>query len=67
MEVAKELSIKEKRAQLIEHMLSAVEDEFNDRGRRNEFIESIRDQFDKEGWLSDGQIEGLRKFYNNAK
>lgn len=57
---------RKERAVLIEHMLSAVEAEFEDRGRSHKFIESIREQFDNSGWLTDGQLEALRKFYANA-
>lgn len=58
--------IKKERAKLIEHMLDTVEAEFSDRGRTNRFIESLREQFDTQGWLSDNQLEALRKFYRNA-
>lgn len=51
---------------LIEHMLSAVEAELQDRGRENTFIESIRHQFDTQGWLSQNQVEALRKFYERS-
>ncbi len=54
------------RAKLIEHMLDGVEAEFEDRGKSNSFIESLREQFDNSGWLSDKQLEALRKFYENA-
>lgn len=57
---------REERAKLIEHMLGAVEDELTDSNRSNDFIESLRDQFDRRGWLSDKQIEALRKFYSRA-
>lgn len=33
------------RAVLIEHMLSEVEADLESRGRHNEFIESLREQF----------------------
>lgn len=56
----------DERSRLIEHMLSAVEDEMSDKGRSNAFIESLRDQFDRKAWLSDKQIEALSKFYARA-
>lgn len=58
--------MKAERKKLITHMLESVEAEFSDRGRSNTFIESIREQFDNVGWLSDNQLEALRKFYANA-
>lgn len=57
---------REKRAELIEHMLTTVEDDLNERGRPNQFIEDIRDQFDKTGWLTDKQIAALRNFYERC-
>lgn len=56
----------EERKKLIKHMLESVEAEFADRGRSNRFIESLREQFDRSGWLTDNQLEALRKFYANA-
>lgn len=60
----------QERKKLIEHMLSAVESEFADRCRTSvgalRFIESLREQFDNQGWLSENQLEALRKFYANA-
>lgn len=55
---------REERAKLIEHMLTGVEESLSERKRQNEFIESIRDQFDKVGWLTEGQYQGLEKFYD---
>ncbi len=57
------LKKREERAKLIEHMLSSVEDDLDGRRKHNAFIESIRDQFDKTSWLTDKQMEALRKFY----
>lgn len=57
---------KDECAALIETMLQAVESELSDRSRTNEFIESLRDQFDRRAWLSDKQIEALMKFYDRA-
>lgn len=57
---------RDERARLIEHWLTCVEDEMTDKGRSNEFVESLRDQFDRKGWLSDKQIEALKKFYVRA-
>lgn len=54
---------KDERAALIEHQLTAVEDDLADKGKDNEFIISIRDQFDRKGTLSDRQMEALEKFY----
>ena len=48
---------------LIEHMLSEVEADLEQKGRENEFIESLRSQVDA-GWtLTAKQVEALRKFY----
>lgn len=57
---------KDERAALIDHMLTAVEGELFEKKRQNEFIESLRDQFDKNDDLSDKQIEALRKFYDRV-
>ena len=54
---------KDERAKLIEHMLGEVEGHLDDLHRTNDFIESIRDQFDRWGTLTDNQIEAVRKFY----
>jgi NADH:ubiquinone oxidoreductase subunit E len=53
-------------AKLIEHMLSSVEDDLEGRRRKNAFIESLREQFDRSGWLTPNQLEALRKFYANV-
>ena len=57
---------KTERVQLIEHMLSEVEDSLYERKQTNEFIESIREQFDARGDLSDKQIDALRRFYDRV-
>lgn len=59
-------SDKDERAKLIETMLCAVEDELSDGSRTNEFIESLRDQFDRKGFMTDSQMRGLQKFYRRA-
>ena len=51
---------------LIRHMLCEVEYDLEDKGRRNSFIESLREQFEIRGTLSDKQVEALRKFYDNV-
>lgn len=48
---------KEERACLIEQQLTAVEDHLSEQGKDNEFIISIRDQFDRLGSLTDRQSE----------
>lgn len=48
----------------IEHQLACVEESLADKCQDNEFIESIRDQFDERGDLSDRQIDALSKFYD---
>jgi NADH:ubiquinone oxidoreductase subunit E len=58
--------LQKERAKLIEHMLCGVEDEMADRGRSNDFIESLRAQFDKDGWLTEKQLQALHKFYERA-
>ncbi len=50
--------------QLIEHMLSEIESHLEQKGRTNEFIESIREQFDARGGLSDKQIDAVLSFYD---
>lgn len=57
--------IKSEECKLIEYMLEEVETHFEDRKQTNEFIESIREQYDNRGWLSAKQIEALRRFYEN--
>lgn len=52
-----------KQARLIETMLSEVESHLEQQGKPNDFIEDIRNKFTASGWLTEGQIEGLRKFY----
>jgi hypothetical protein len=56
----------DERARHIEHMLSVVEAEFEDSGRGNEFVDNLRDQFDRTARLTDKQILALRKFYRRA-
>lgn len=53
-------------SKLIEHMLSEVEAHFEEKGRQNDFIESLREQFNERGKLSEKQVEALRKFYENV-
>lgn len=57
---------KDECAALIETMLQAVEADIDEYRRPNEFIESLRDQFDRRGWLSDKQVEALMKFYDRV-
>lgn len=54
------------RAKLIKHMLITVEDALEKRGRKVHFIEILRHQFDRQGWLTENQLEALRKFYANV-
>ncbi len=54
------------RAVLIEHMLGEVEVSLDARGKENRFIESLREQFEGRGDLSDKQIGALRSFYENV-
>lgn len=56
----------DERSLLIEHMLTTVEDSFHDSSSSNEFIEDLRDHFDRRGVLSDKQVEALKKFYRRA-
>lgn len=56
----------EDKAVLIEHMLSEVEDDLYEKKRPNEFIESLREQFDKRRSLSDKQVDALKRFYENV-
>lgn len=53
-------------APLIEHMLTEVEAHLDDKKLANEFIESLRDQFDRRGSLSDKQVAALQKFYDRV-
>lgn len=57
---------REEERKLIEHMLSEVESDLEQKGRSNEFIESLRNQFDSSRSLSDKQTAALRKFYENV-
>jgi hypothetical protein len=52
------------RTKLIEHMMSSIEDHLVEQERTNDFIESLRDQFDVKGYLSEKQFEALEKFYD---
>ncbi len=58
---------KEERSRLIEHLLQAIEEDIDYKGRSNDFIESLRDQFDRRGDLSVKQVEALQKFYRNVE
>lgn len=49
---------------LIEHILSAVEDSLEERDQTNDFIESLREQFNERGSLSERQVDALTKFYD---
>lgn len=57
--------VKQKRDSDIETMLSAIENDLDDKGKSNDFIDSLREQFDTRGSLTENQINALRKFYNN--
>ena len=57
---------KKKRDSDIETMLSAIESDLDDKGKSNDFIESLREQFDTRGTLTENQVNALRKFYNNV-
>lgn len=48
---------------LVEYMLAEVEEDLEAKGDTNDFIESLRSQFNRRGSLSEAQVEGLRKFY----
>lgn len=66
---ASEKTVKEReeeRTQMIEHMLSVVEEDLEEKERCNDFIESLRDQFDRTGFLSERQYEALEKFYERV-
>jgi hypothetical protein len=54
------------RAKLIKHLLDEVESDLDQKGKQNDFIESLRKQFDEKGFLSDKQLEALNKFYANV-
>jgi hypothetical protein len=56
---------RDEQAKFIEHMLSEVESALAEKCQANDFIESIRDQFDKSGWLTQNQTAALGKFYDN--
>jgi hypothetical protein len=58
--------MREELAKLIEHMLTEVEGSLEQGGRTNDFIESLRFQFDKRGTLSERQVEALQKFYDRV-
>ena len=49
---------------LIQQMLSYCEDTLNLTNWEEDFIESIRDQFDERGSLSERQAEILEKIYS---
>lgn len=49
---------------LTEHMLNEVEKSLYENDNQNDFIESLREQFDARGTLSPKQIDALRKFYD---
>lgn len=55
---------RQERLDLIEHMLGEVEDHLYNKKRSNDFIESLREQFDRSLDLSDKQIDALTKFYD---
>lgn len=54
---------KDEGAKLVEHMLTEVEESLEARDQTNDFIESIRGQWQARGSLSENQVEALRKFY----
>ncbi len=47
----------------VAHVLGVVEGALSDSGRSVAFINSIRKQFDKSGWLTVNQLAALMKFY----
>ncbi len=51
---------------LIEHMLSDVEQDFDERGKVNRYVKSLREQFDERGTLSPNQMSKLREMYEDV-
>jgi hypothetical protein len=58
------MSDRERQAVLIEHYLSEIEASLEKKGRTNDFIESLRDQFDRKGHLSEKQVRALESYYD---
>ncbi len=56
----------EDKAKLISFMLEEVEADLQDKGRPNAFIESLREQWDERGTLTEKQVEALRRFYERV-
>lgn len=52
------------RAELIDAMLADVEEDLEHKGQENEFILSLREQFDRQQSLSPKQLAALQKFYD---
>jgi hypothetical protein len=62
--LANPVPIQEDQSKLIEHMLGEIEDSLDAKGRANDFIGSLRDQFDRSGYLSTKQVHALKNFYD---
>ncbi len=60
---AERITKKDAEAANVNRMLNAVEADLEDRDRCNEFIDSIRIQWDKWGSLTQKQVDGLESFY----
>lgn len=56
----------EEQKKLVKHMLEEVEASLQDKNRTNDFIESLREQFDAGKPFSLKQVEALRRFYSNV-
>lgn len=55
--------IASERAKHIAFMLEQVEEGLDEHSSAREFIDSLQDQFDREGDLSDKQVDALTKFF----
>ncbi len=53
-------------ATLVDYLLGEIEAKYAVNGRTHHFIEGLRLQFNLRGWLSEKQLDALRKFYAKA-
>jgi uncharacterized membrane protein len=64
MRVARDPQVEENR--LVAWMLTETEDALYAKNRTNEFVESLRAQFEQRGYLTARQIESLKTIYERV-
>lgn len=68
MRVAKALpqSPKEQQRILAAHLIKEIGDEMSERDFQRDFFESVADQFEKKGFVTDNQLAALNRIYERV-